>query len=269
MPTTPSALFEDDELAGDVEAALRGSTELRDLQRAAETLRSHPDRLLAKLRFIREDPDLLEALAGRSYRHQNGFTKVKLVAKNRYSVRLHLWTPSATPRGDVDPHAHRWAFASWVVCGAGIRERFYERSAGFGPAAGPYHRYLFGADTADAWYVEPVERTWLTETQSLDRPKGTVYVCPLGTVHTVSPLGGGFAATVVVQGPHITGPVPVYTLVGSYPRAYERPISAAELHTDLRAFEGALGQLIEAETLSPAAKPESVNLFEARPIGIY
>ena len=128
MPTTPPALFEDDELAGDVEAALRGSTELHDLYSAAEMLRSHPDRLLAKLRFIREDPDLLEALAGRSKRHQNGFTKVKLVAKDRFSVRLHLWRPSAAARGDVHPHGHQWRFASWVVCGGGLREQFYRQS---------------------------------------------------------------------------------------------------------------------------------------------
>jgi hypothetical protein len=135
-----------------------------------------------------------------------------------------------------------------------MHERFYTQSADApDPAARPYYRYLFDATEASAWYVEPVERVWLTETHPLDRLKGTVYACPLDTVHTIGPRGNGFVATVVVQGPHVRKRVPVYAPAERCPKAYEGPIAAAELNTELVALERALDPSHTAETLSLAA----------------
>lgn len=236
--------YECGELAADVEVALSRSAELDDLYMAADALRSRPDRLRAKLRFIRENPDLLMALAGRSYRHSNGFTKVKLVAGDRFSVRLHLWPASTGVRGDSNPHGHRWEFASWIVCGDGMTERTYERTDAELSARG-YDLWVFGSTRDGVRYIRPRERAWLTETQRLRRAPGSVYVCPRETVHAVAPAGDGFVATVVVQGRDLVDAVPVYAPFAHSPKARERPISVAELRAEFIALERVLARDVE------------------------
>jgi hypothetical protein len=132
-----------------------------------------------------------------------------------------------------------------------MRERFYERSR---DAAGPLlHRYVFGSTTDGAWAVDHIEVARLNETHTVDRPAGTVYSCPIGTVHTVAPLTDEFVATLVVQGPDIRAYADVYAPPGRCPRAYESPISPAELAADLVAFERALDPAGRSDTLSPVS----------------
>jgi hypothetical protein len=138
-----------------------------------------------------------------------------------------------------------------------MRERLYKRSSPSDPKAHGYDLYLFGANRDGVRYIRPQEWVWLAEAQPpFTRDAGSVYMCPLDNVHTVAPIGAGFVATVVVQGPPIVDPVPVYAPIRQCPRAYENPISAVELSADLIALEQVLVRAIASKALSPA--PEHV-----------
>jgi hypothetical protein len=230
----------DDDLVADIEAALRPSAQVAALHAVAEGLRSEPDRLRARLARILGDPERTEALLGRSYRHCNGFTKIKLVATESFSVRLHLWHAAAGRRGEFDPHGHRWEFASWIVAGEGISEAFYGVSD---PAveAHAYNLYHYGRTLATR-SLQPRDRVWLREHDRLERPAGSVYACPRQIVHTVEPIGAGDVLTVVVQGPIVETEASVYVRFGDFPRPGERPMSIQELRDDLHIIDALLAR---------------------------
>jgi hypothetical protein len=233
-----------DDLVAAVEDALRGASELINLHAAADKLRSRPDRILAKIRFIREDADLLEALAARSLRHSNGFTKVKLIAKDEYSVRLHLWPASTADRGETNPHGHRWEFASWVVCGEGMVERTYVGSDPCDPSAHAYDLYEFGMSPGGGRTLTPRHGAWLTGLEPVARRAGEIYVCPEDIIHTAAPAGQDFVATIVVQGNERKRTAPVYAPFRRCPKTRDEKVTVEQLRADLITLEGMLERKI-------------------------
>ena len=100
-----------------------------NLQAVAELYRDTPERLWADLKTVLDDENLLRELASRSSFHPNGFVKIVLHPEASPRIRLHVW-PAEAPERLVDPHGHRWAFASWIITGS-LRETTYvERSCG-------------------------------------------------------------------------------------------------------------------------------------------
>jgi hypothetical protein len=71
------------------------------------------DNLRAFLAEAIERPEWLDAVAGRSYLHGNGFYKIILEENAQFRLRLHVWLP--TTRAEENIHDHRWHFASLVL----------------------------------------------------------------------------------------------------------------------------------------------------------
>jgi hypothetical protein len=238
-PVIPTVAEND--LVADIEAALESSAQVAALHAVAERLRAEPDRLRARLARVLGNAERTEALLGRSYRHHNGFTKIKLVATERFSVRLHLWPASSGTRGELNPHGHRWEFASWVAAGEGMTEAFFELSDPTVDDARGYDLYRYGRTSATR-SLRPSEWVWLREHDRLERPTGSVYTCPRRVVHTVEPIGAGDVLTVVLQGPVVADDVPVYVRHRECPRAGERAMSIDELRRDLGTIDALLAR---------------------------
>jgi hypothetical protein len=199
-----------DEFGAALDRRLAGSSpSLADLHATAEWLRVNPDILTAAIEALRADEASRAAVAARSYWHPNGFAKVVLRAGARHSVRLHVWSDRRPWSGDLNPHGHRWEFASWVLSG-GLREAFYsEVAAADEDAVGVFHRCLYGRD-ADCRYLRPIRDVALYQTSQTTRAAGAVYGCAGSVVHAVDPVGPAPIATVVVQGPPAVDSTVVY-----------------------------------------------------------
>ncbi|WP_157647836.1 hypothetical protein [Actinomycetospora chiangmaiensis] len=172
---------------------------LVDLARTVEDIAGDPlfAILLARLRYARTT--LLE-VAARSSWHSNGFAKIVLDADEDprgRKLRLHVWpeTVSAAPRGETDPHGHRWNFASTVLVGTGLDVVEWE--------VVPDDGELFGGYAYDPLSGEPLVggiEMCLREGTPVLRPRGDVYLCGTDIVHTVEPRGRDVTASLVVQG---------------------------------------------------------------------
>jgi hypothetical protein len=47
----------------------------------------------------------------------------------------------------MNPHGHRWAFASWLVLGDGMAEKYFAETTETDPEASVYERYRYRRDT--------------------------------------------------------------------------------------------------------------------------
>lgn len=187
---------------------------LDDLAQLADAVRE-PAVLRGWLESVLRDPVALDLLAGRSYRHANGFAKIVVgtYPSDGITLRLHVWTAAvgSAPRGETDPHGHRWRFVSSVVAGAGLDVvHFLEtgRERAEGPDDEFVHRFEYDPRGGLAMHsrgprvLRAVERT--------RRGPRDTYRCDEHTVHTIEPIDDDVVATVVVQGPGLTRATPVY-----------------------------------------------------------
>ena len=95
--------------------------------------------LAARLEAIGRSRSELEAIAGRSYWHPNGFAKLVLDDdRDRGQLRLHVWPER--PDED-DPHGHAWHYRSVVVGGELTEITYTERTGGAGL---PMWRHSYG-----------------------------------------------------------------------------------------------------------------------------
>jgi hypothetical protein len=100
----------------------------------------------------------------------------------------------------VDPHGHRWEFASWVVAGAGVAERTYAVAVPDEPDARSFVRLDYRRP-GDSGRLDPTgQRSWLRQIQNRRLGLGEINLCGLDVVHTVEPVGSGLVATVLLQG---------------------------------------------------------------------
>jgi hypothetical protein len=87
------------------------------------------------LRGVAEDEGLLSASAAASYRHANGFVKIVLASSPLWALRLHLHNRDGTFAAAEHIHDHRWPFASTILRGTLVEERFRRQDkAGSGGA---------------------------------------------------------------------------------------------------------------------------------------
>jgi hypothetical protein len=183
----------------------RSGARLAELRRTAEDLRDDPDVLWSSLLHLGQDGDALAEVASRSYAHPNGFIKIVLHLGDDYGVRLHVWYPQPPDWGaDIDPHGHRWEFASWVVTGALHEETFVEADGGQWHDRFDYSRHdgtpnLLWTGTSRLCRVDHVERA-----------TGDVYARARSVIHTASPGVRRLVATLVLQGPTSFEPTPVF-----------------------------------------------------------
>lgn len=232
MPFKLPALIEE------VENALRPGADAARLLDVVTMLRGRPRLLRAHLALLRSCDACVERAAKRSSWHENGFAKIRLARRSGCSVRMHVWPPGGGERGDVDPHGHRWEFASWVAVGEGVDEAYFAEEAPDDPSVSPYTRYDFGS--ADGPRVmRKIGPSRLRRLDGVRHLAGSTYACLRDVVHTVAPVGSGLVATVVVQGPVVLPSAPVYVPPRPESRT-PRPMTAAELQDLLREVDARL-----------------------------
>lgn len=229
------------EIAEEIASDVGPEATLDDLHTAALQLSVRPDTVRSRLRYLAAHPERLENLARQSYWHINGFAKVKFVEGHGFCLRLHIWPAGEDRQGDVDPHGHRWEFASWVAAGSGIAETYFDRTVAADPEGNAYLEFDYGRSSR-AGFLRSRGPAWLSERSELIRSAGDVYGCPLGVLHTVSPVGIDLVATVVLQGSVVAESASVFTRSGGRPaHALERPITVDELRHLFGAVEAAIG----------------------------
>jgi hypothetical protein len=202
--------------------------DLDRLHRLAAYLIRESDLVLWCIRMTMADPKQMAEVAERSYRHVNGFAKIRILQNERYSARLHVWPEGKARLGDVDPHGHRWEFASWVVAGKGVAERIYVETPGDNADARPYLRFEYQRPLARSGRLVPTGRhTWLKQERDRVHGPGEINACDLERVHTVAPAGAGLVATVLLQGRDQLGATKVFR-----PDETERDITERPLEVD-------------------------------------
>lgn len=184
---------------------LRDRIDLVSMRRTAEELRDRPALLRGALRVLLGNDTALGVVAARSAPHANGFAKVVLSRGDGWSLRLHVWSPSVRmAHDDLNPHGHRWAFASWIITGTLREITFVEDGRGQ-----VFHRCDYHHDAGRAWNLHRNGRTNLVAGEQVDRRAGTVYGRTGAEVHTAVPRSN-LVATLVLQGPHRTDTTEVF-----------------------------------------------------------
>lgn len=224
----------------DASQTVRRGPDLDRLKRIADYLKRNPALVQKRLRSITHDADQLALVASRSYWHVNGFAKLRIIEDPRLSARLHVWPTGPDRIADVDPHGHRWEFASWVTAGEGIVERFYLETDEDDDRGQPYlcHDYLRRADGTGT--LNTRRTSWLWQADERQRKLGDIYGCSTERVHTVGPRGINLVATVVLQGPERVDSTKVFRNGPHMPAALEGELRVDDLKQLLTAVERAM-----------------------------
>ncbi|MEU1311547.1 hypothetical protein ABZ419_22020 [Streptomyces cinnamoneus] len=161
------------------------------------------------------DDDLLDEIAGRSYRHVNHFDKIVLVdSGNRlgYRLTLHAWCPPYTEKELHDEliHDHRFSFWSTILTGRLVSQNF-SRTDGPGAAEAtgypvtPFRQYRYspeklGVSTHSNFY-EFVGDTELAVTGETVEEQGNAYHLQYHRIHRVALPMESMTCTMVLRGP--------------------------------------------------------------------
>jgi hypothetical protein len=207
-------------LIGELAAALgTAGADRKRLRLATAVLRDDLTSVVALLDDLTSDPGRAATVARSSYWHSNGFAKLVLHRNTdpELSLRLHVWTGDR-PAPTVDYqniHNHRWAFGSVVLAGALDVDEFEETSDAADPKALACNAYAYDAVADGAsGQLRPLGIRALRPTGSASYEAGEMHLCDTRTLHTVTPVGSGLTATILVQGPAETGTALVYQQTG-------------------------------------------------------
>jgi hypothetical protein len=206
VPRFSSRAPTDDPLAAYLVAQVERGWSLDHIERSATGLRDEPELLRASIATLGNDTAALRDVCARSSVHPNGFAKVVLRSGEGWSIRLHIWPPGRDV-DDVNPHGHRWVFASWIIAG-GLSEIIFDES----PKGELFVRCDYRRDRESA-YLRPVGTATLTPVRTIDRPAGTVYTRGRSVLHTAKPRNRELVASLVLQGRSFDS-TPVYLRPG-------------------------------------------------------
>jgi hypothetical protein len=188
------------------------------------------------------DDVLLSRAASRSYAHGNGFTKIVLARGPFWALRLHIH--GAPPGGAAGPppayhvHDHRWPFASTVLRGTLLEDRF-----AMGGGSGPWLHYTYTSDAGDEdgtplFGAHPRGRAHLRHVVRIAHSAGTTYSLPLGVLHALPGQQElGEAVTLVLTGTPAAATCNLFSLPEAAPQPMTRktPLPAAALRKVLLA----------------------------------
>lgn len=76
------------------------------------------------LTSILESSEYLQGLADKSYRHENGFSKLVLTSSKTHSLRLHIYWNDSADNYQENIHNHRWDFSSFILKGTLVQDFF-------------------------------------------------------------------------------------------------------------------------------------------------
>lgn len=143
-------------------------------------------------------PAALDAMAARSYAHDNGFFKIVLARRRDYAnaLRLHVWPGDSEDEGNI--HNHCWDYDSLVLAGELEFQEYELDNAGFVPAV----HYAYAATGDLAYELRPFGRRMLRPTESGRRRTGERYRMTAETLHRTWGSAGTTTVTLLVQGAH-------------------------------------------------------------------
>ncbi|WP_141581883.1 hypothetical protein [Actinomadura sp. WMMA1423] len=144
------------------------------------------------------DEQWLDAVRDASYRHDNGFDKIVLMAGAGYQFRLHVWREVPREAEVENVHNHRWDFSSVILLGG---YRFQEFTPD--PGGCPFHAYGYVSERGSASYsLEALGQRGLTRSFDAHLRAGTSYTLTSDVLHRVSNPPGRLTMSLVLQGPH-------------------------------------------------------------------
>lgn len=199
-----------------------------------------------------KDDDVLDEIAGRSYRHVNHFDKVVLFDSADgcgYRLTLHMWIPPYTEKELHDEliHDHRFSFWSTILTGRLVSQNFAR--PGDAPADTPllpFRQYRYspeklGAATQSNFY-EFVEEAPLHMTGDTVEEQGNSYHLQYHRIHRVALPLHAMTCTLVLRGPRERSFSNVYNT--AYPSTDTQTknvmFSREELTAKLRALKEAV-----------------------------
>jgi hypothetical protein len=166
---------------------------------------------LSLLRTVERSPTARSELAGKSYRHHNGFIHIALGYPRSRRLVAHLWPPEERETGDV--HDHRWHLASRILHGAVRVEQLTRRASGSDDAR-RYRGYIHTLlPDGNGYSLEPAADTSLEVVRSELVRSGGVHMSHLTELHRVSNPGLGrvWAVTLMLRGPSRRHSTSVYS----------------------------------------------------------
>jgi hypothetical protein len=136
-------------------------------------------------------------------------------------IRLHVW-PRGCRQQFVNPHGHRWAFASWIIAGS-LRETTYVEAT----QGQAYEAWGYNGDAHGERRV--LRNCRLVPHATQHRVQGQIYTRDRLEVHDAYPVGAGLVASLVAQGPASDQYTPVYQPPGHSDMRRNSLITAGEL----------------------------------------
>ena len=166
---------------------------------------SSPANFRSLLTHIIGDRAQLTAVASRSVRHPNGFTKIVLLSRPLYSLRLHVWR-SGPGSGQEDIHNHRWDFSTILLAGSYCHQEF--RPVGDGEK---FFAYTYRpAGSLGSYSLDPIGVRPLRRVFSAHLSQGSRYTMSSEVLHRVVPDPGEPVVSLVLEGPHLPSSVEVF-----------------------------------------------------------
>ncbi len=129
------------------------------------------------IRAALNNPSSIESIAQQSYRHQNGFYKIPLMAKNGEKFRLHVYRVGA--KADENIHNHRWDFESKVLCGS-LPMHLYE------VVEGDTHRLHTYLRKGRLYVIQYLRKIGLIESPLINIRAGKKYVMKNSLYHKIA-----------------------------------------------------------------------------------
>jgi len=173
----------------------RGCDEgLGDLAAAATEGR----RFASWLRALARDKGSRDAIAARSYTHDNGFDRISLCIGGRiaYELRLHIWRGGQSDTRER-LHSHPWNFGSTVLAGTLHVEQYEENHTGDRHNIFLYPRPVDGQDyrlvAAGEAHLSPLLRMQL--------PTGAIYTARNTMIHRAWGDPQSTTVTLMLRGP--------------------------------------------------------------------
>lgn len=160
------------------------------------------------LTSVLESPEQLQELAGRSYRHENGFSKLILSSSKTHSLRLHIYWNDSAENYQENIHNHRWDFSSFVLKGALTQDFFeiidhpsVETSAHVEELRHYIYKPLQTHNTAGAMRYQTacVGKSWVKKKGELTVPEGCGYHLHRDQLHRVRySVDSGIGVTLIL-----------------------------------------------------------------------
>jgi hypothetical protein len=138
---------------------------------------------------------------GKSFRHENGFTKLSLYKfPNEAQLRLHIWPAAAF--ADSTIHSHRWSFSSFMIRGALEGINYSTAPQGFNSARGiPSTLYRLSDAASDGkkdW--QHLESVTIREVSAYKIGPGESHLLEYTVLHKIRKEAGETAFTLMLAG---------------------------------------------------------------------